>query len=80
MPRSLSFTATMQSLAVNWLLVCVINMTELVKHALETSVSQTVGHRPDRIEPRANRRRKKMIGLLRKPRTLAKMELINPGT
>ena len=77
MPRSLSFTATLQSLAVNWLLACVLNTTELATLALETSVSQTVGHRPDRIEPRANKRRTKMIGLLKKPRAVARMELIN---
>lgn len=78
MPRSLSFTATLQSLAVNWLLACVVEKTaHLVRLALETSVSQAVGHRPDRIEPRANKRRTKMIGLLKKPRAIARKELIN---
>ena len=77
MPRSLSFTATLQSLAVNWLLACVINTSVLAKLALETSISQTVGHRPDRVEPRANKRRAKLIGLLKKPRAVARMELIN---
>lgn len=77
MPRSLSFAATQQLLAVNWLLACVANTTDLVKLALQTSVSQVVGHRPDRIEPRANKRRKKMLGLLKKTRAVAKRELIN---
>ena len=77
MPRSLSFTATLQSLAVNWLLACVISTSVLAKLALETSISQTVGHRPDRVEPRANKRRAKLIGLLKKPRAVARMELIN---
>jgi hypothetical protein len=68
---------TQQLLAVNWLLACVVKTNKLVKLALETSVSQAVGFRPDRIEPRANKRRKKVIGLLKKPRAVVKMELIN---
>ena len=31
----------------------------------------------DRVEPRANKRRKKLIALLTKPRHIAKLELIN---
>ena len=77
MPRSLSFTATQQAMASTWLLACVTKTTALIQLSLENSASQTVGHRPDRIEPRANKRRTKMIGLLEKPRHIARMELIN---
>jgi len=44
---------------------------------LETSSSETVGDRLDRVEPRANKRRPKLLALLKKPRQLAKLELMN---
>lgn len=76
MPRTLSFTTTLQLLATNWLLASVILTDELVQLGLETSSSETVGNRLDRIEPRANKRRPKLLALLTKPRHLAKLELI----
>lgn len=75
MPRTLSFTTTMQLLASNWVLASVMLTKELVQLGLETSSSQTVGNRPDRVEPRANKRRPKLLALLTKPRHLAKLEL-----
>ncbi|MEM9360739.1 MAG: IS4 family transposase [Pseudomonadota bacterium] len=80
MPRSLSFTATQQSLASTWLLACVTATPELIQMSLGNSASQTVGLRPDRIEPRANKRRKKRIALLTKPRHLARLQLLNSGS
>jgi hypothetical protein len=77
MPRTLSFTTTMQLLATNWVLASVMLTNELVQLGLETSSSQTVGNRPDRIEPRANKRRPKLLALLTKPRHIAKAELVN---
>jgi len=76
MPRTLSFTTTMQLLAANWVLASVTLTDELVQLGLETSSSQTVGNRADRIEPRANKRRPKLITLLTKPRRIAKLELV----
>jgi len=76
MPRSLSFTTTLQLLATNWVLVSVMLTIELVQLGLETSSSETVGDRLDRVEPRANKRRPKLLALLTKPRQLAKLELI----
>jgi hypothetical protein len=68
-PRSLSFAATQQLLATNWLLCAVIGVTtELAELGQKTSSSERVGHRPERVEPRENKRRPKMIALKKKPR------------
>jgi hypothetical protein len=68
-PRSLSFAATQQLLATNWLLCAVIGVTtELAELGQKTSSSERVGHRPERVEPRENKRRPKMIALMKKPR------------
>ena len=75
MPRTLSFTATLQSLGVTWLLAGASCTLELVQQGTLISLSQTVGNRPDRVEPRANKRRPKVIALLKKPRSVAKAEL-----
>jgi hypothetical protein len=77
MPRTLSFTTTLQLLAANWALASVVLTAELVQLGLETSSSETVGDRLDRVEPRANKRRPKLLALLNKPRQLAKLELMN---
>ena len=76
MPRTLSFTATLQLLAANWVLASLMLTAELVQLGLETSSSETVGDRLDRVEPRANKRRPKRLALLKKPRQLAKLELM----
>ena len=76
MPRTLSFTTTMQLLAGTWVLAAVVLSDEMVKLGLEMSTSETVGDRPDRTEPRANKRRPKVLALLKKPRRIAKAELI----
>ena len=76
MPRTLSFTTTMQLLAGTWLMAAVVLTDEMIQLGLETSSSETVGNRPDRVEPRANKRRPKLLALLNKPRRIAKAELI----
>jgi hypothetical protein len=76
MPRTLSFTTTLQLLANNWLLASVMLTKELVELGQQTSSSEVVGNRPDRVEPRANKRRPKLIALLTKPRHIARLELI----
>lgn len=75
MPRTLSFTTTLQLLANNWLLASVILTAELVELGQQTSASEIVGNRPDRVEPRANKRRPKLLALLTKPRAQARLEL-----
>ena len=76
MPRTLSFTTTMQLLATNWVLASVALSEQLIELGRQTSCSEVVGNRLDRIEPRANKRRPKLIALLTKPRHIAKLELI----
>jgi len=63
-------------LASNWVMASVILTEKLVQLGWETSSSEIVGNRPDRSEPRANKRRPKLLTLLTKPRHIAKMELI----
>jgi len=76
MPRSLSFTTTLQLFATTWLLASVTRTQELIELGTAMPASQTVGNRLNRIEPRANKRRPKLIALLTKPRALAKEEII----
>lgn len=76
MPRTLSFTTTMQLLAGTWVMATVVLTDEMIQLGLETASSETVGNRPDRVEPRANKRRPKILALLNKPRQIAKQELI----
>ncbi|MDZ4849690.1 MAG: hypothetical protein SGI77_10375 [Pirellulaceae bacterium] len=65
----MSFTTTMQLLGTNWLLCAVIGVTvELAQLGQEASSSERVGNRPDRVEPRVNKRRPKVIALMSKPR------------
>ena len=75
MPRTLSFTTTQQSLANTWLLAAVSTTPELIQLSIQISASETVGNRLDRAEPRANKRRKKVVALLNKPRRQAIEEL-----
>jgi hypothetical protein len=75
-PRSLSFTTTQQLLATNWLLCAVIGATEeLTELGRQASVSERVGHRDGRVEPRVNKRRPKILALMKRPRHLLKLEL-----
>lgn len=75
MPRSLSFTTTMQLLANNWALASANLTRALVELGKQAPRSETVGNRLDRVEPRANKRRPKLLALLTKPRHQARQEL-----
>jgi hypothetical protein len=78
-PRELSFTAAMQSIAASWLIIVLSDspVTEaLIDAALGTLSTHPVGHRPDRVEPRAVKRRPKPHDLLTKPRDEARAELL----
>jgi hypothetical protein len=67
-PRSVSFTTTMQLLATNWLLCAVIGVTpELAVLGQAVPISERVGHRDGRTEPRVNKRRPKVLALMQKP-------------
>jgi hypothetical protein len=75
-PRSMSFTATLQLLATNWLLCAVIGITaELAGLGQGMPCSEQVGHREGRIEPRKNKRRPKLLALMTKPRSEYQAEM-----
>ena len=78
-PRQLSFAAAMQKIAACWLVM--FSLSEQVAAALiETHLAglltHRVGHRPDRVEPRAVKRRPKPHKLLTQPRAQARAELL----
>ena len=68
-PRSLSFTTSQQLLGTNWLLCAVTGVSEdLAQLGQDAACSEQVGRRPDRVEPRVNKRRPKLLALMTKPR------------
>jgi len=79
MPRALSFTAAMQSIAASWMVIVLSDddMAMLLIEAASVSLAgHVVGKRPGRVEPRAVKRRPKPHDLLTKPRDQARAELI----
>ena len=71
--RSLSFTETYQLLSTNWLLcACQVPNEAMVISAQLQGVCAIVGTRPERTEPRANKRRPKILKLMSIPRRLFK--------
>lgn len=78
-PRQLSFTIAMQKIAASWgslLLLDEATFTLLIQVHQEDIAAHRVGHRPDRIEPRAIKRRPKPHRLLQTPRQEARDELL----
>jgi hypothetical protein len=78
-PRQLSFTAAMQKIAASWAILAVgdaAQLVPLIAVALRHLAAHRVGHRPDRIEPRAVKRRPKRQKLLTKPRAEARALLL----
>jgi len=69
--------ATMQMLATKWVVAAVILTTELVLLGTQSPASERVGIRLDRVEPRANKRRPKLIALMTKPRQVLIQELMS---
>jgi hypothetical protein len=84
-PCQLSFTATMQFLANTYLTGAIIvdanseAMQALVLLRLTHGGSYRVGNRPDRVEPRAVKRRPNQHALLTTPRGEARADLIAGG-
>ena len=78
-PRQLSFTATLQKIAASWntIVICdadtVLVMIEVHLRHLET---HEIGDRPNRVEPRAIKRRPKPHRLLTQPRHEARAALL----
>jgi len=57
------------------LLAAVTSTPKLIAMSIDMSAIKVVGNRPDRIEPRVNKRRSKAIALLNKPRRRAIQEI-----
>lgn len=80
-PWTISFKATLQTLKAFALplLTCVrTKLPEVIKELLLAIARHSVGNRPDRVEPRALKRRPKPYDLLTKPREKArKLEIQN---
>jgi hypothetical protein len=79
LPRQFSLTATMQKVAASWSCVLLLDsqtQANLMNVHLQGLVHHRVGHRPDRVEPRAVKRRPKPHRLLTKPRGQARAELL----
>ena len=77
-PRQYSFCAAQQFLAGTWLTAATHpgDLASLIKLRLTHLTSHMVGHRPNRIEPRAIKRRPTSHDLLTKPRSTARAELL----
>lgn len=78
-PRQLSFTAALQKIAASWIAVLLVEesiLVGLLEEHLHDMAQHKVGHRPDRIEPRAVKRRPKPHKLLTKPREEARMDML----
>ena len=78
-PRELSFTAALQKIAAAWAVLssCSVALAaELVELTLRDIGKNLVGNRPDRVEPRAIKRRPKPHKLLNEPRAAARAKLL----
>ncbi len=78
-PRRLSFAAALQKLASSWC-VLALAVDELALVLINTQLEQLAGHevgnRPNRVEPRAVKRRPKPHKLLTQPRAKARAALL----
>jgi hypothetical protein len=78
-PRELSFTTAMQTIAASLGTLAGADeelATTLIAAQIASLTEQIVGDRPNRVEPRAVKRRWKPIALLTKPRAEARAELL----
>ena len=77
-PRQLSFTNAMQTMASSWIVLPTLDSSEIdsmIVAQLSSLTSPLVGNRPNRIEPRAVKRRPKPMRLLNMPREAAREQL-----
>jgi hypothetical protein len=78
-PRELSFTHALDTIAASWTVVLVVPpelLEKLVEAQLDSLREPVVGDRPDRVEPRAIKRRPKPHDLLMVPRAEARAALL----
>lgn len=74
--RSMSFSETYQLLSTNWLLCACCDVSDTMATAAQAQgVLAIVGNRPGRQEPRANKRRPKVLKLMTLPRKLLRAAL-----
>jgi hypothetical protein len=74
--RSMSFTRTLVLLSTNWLLCGANGLNRsLIALGDNQPLDELAGHRPDRVEPRANKRRPKILKLMTQPRAEFKAQL-----
>jgi putative transposase len=81
-PRQLSFTAALQKIAASWGVSVVLPeavLRTLIDVHLRQMARHRVGDRPDRVEPRAIKRRPKPHRLLQVPRAQARAALLAGG-
>ena len=78
-PRQLSFATALQTVAASWeLLACADEelAERLIAAQLASLVEQIVGDRPNRVEPRAAKRRPHPQHYLKEPRAVARAKLL----
>jgi hypothetical protein len=78
-PRRVSFAAAMQKVAAVWCLLPLIDprlAARIAAAQLEQLAAHEVGQRPNRVEPRAVKRRPKPHALLMQPRAEARAALL----
>ena len=79
LPRQLSFVGALAAVTGTWTLASVADASALSRHAKSQHQAvawHRVGHRPNRVEPRAVKRRPKPHRLLTRPREEARAKLI----
>ena len=79
-PRQISFTAAMQKVAASWTTILVCDEERagtMIDVHLRHLATHIIGDRPDRVEPRAIKRRPKPHRLLTVPRPQARAALLN---
>jgi len=77
-PRAVSFTAALQKVAANYqttLLLVDSRRRVMVERVLDDLRGHRIGHRPNRVEPRAIKRRPKPHKWLKEPREAARARL-----
>ena len=78
-PRQLSFTAAIQAVAASWVAVVTLDRSiaaKLIIAQIDSLTDSLVGNRPDRVEPRAVKRRPKPTRYLTMPRDDARELLL----
>lgn len=77
-PRQLSFATAMQTMAASWVTLPILDQPtqdSLIEVQIDSLTSQLVGNRPNRVEPRAVKRRPKPHRLMNMPREEARESL-----